>query len=187
MGQGFDYVQLIPCLESGLPHSVPVDAYGDFLCDTFDYWAKEGFGKVSVRDFDAMLAMELGERTPLCTYGRVCNHYILIEHNGDVYPCDFFAYPEWRLGNVTEHPIEWFTECDRYKQFAYQKSKVASCRGCEWRAMCYGGCQKDRLYDGSFTDPTPLCPAYKKLFAHAVPTLKRIAKDLARRQARSGP
>ncbi|MBI4557319.1 MAG: anaerobic sulfatase maturase [Candidatus Hydrogenedentes bacterium] len=174
--QGFNYLQFIPCLEPGMPYNVPVGAYGDFLCDTFDYWAGDGFGRVSIRDFDSLLATRLGEPSGLCTYGRVCNHYIVIEHNGDVYPCDFFVFRDWKLGNVMEAPLESFLETEKYRQFAYQKDKVPECRGCRWRSLCHGGCQKDRVSSGSLTEPTAFCEAYKKFFAHAVPRLNALAK-----------
>ena len=176
---GFMYVQFIPCMERDHPCNVPVDAYGDFLCDTFDYWSKEGFGRVSVRDFDAILAERMGEGPPMCIHGKRCDHYIVIEHNGDVYPCDFFVYDEWHLGNVMDAPLESFLEHPKYRQFAYQKDKVAACRGCRWRPICHGGCQKDRLATATLADPSPLCPAYKKLFAHANPKLTALAKRVA--------
>jgi len=172
---GFHYLQFIPCQERGMEYNVSAEAYGDFLCESFDYWAREGFGRVSIRDFDALLAARMGQNAALCTFGRVCNHYIVIEHNGDVYPCDFFVYDEWRLGNLIDAPIESFVETERYKQFAYQKDKVAACRGCPWRALCHGGCPKDRLAAGSITDPTPFCAAYRHLFAHAAPRLPALA------------
>ncbi|MBN2310399.1 MAG: anaerobic sulfatase maturase [Candidatus Hydrogenedentes bacterium] len=176
VAQGFQYVQFIPCVEKDHPCTVPPEAFGDFLCDVFDYWAKEGFGRVSVRDFDAMLSERAGQAPAMCTFAARCNHYILIEHNGDVYPCDFFAYEEWKLGNVMEAPLESFLETERYRQFAYQKDKVPACRGCRWRAVCHGGCQKDRLLAGSFAEPSVLCPAYQKFFAHANARITRLAK-----------
>ncbi|MDQ1255601.1 MAG: Anaerobic sulfatase maturase [Candidatus Hydrogenedentes bacterium] len=181
---GFNYLQFIPCLEPGMPYNVEPERYGDFLCQTFDYWVKEGFGAVSIRDFDALLTARLGQPNPLCTYGRVCSHYIVVEHNGDVYPCDFFVYDEWKLGNIMDAPIESFMQTPKYKEFAYRKDKVPRCRGCEWRDDCHGGCQKDRLATGTVTDPSPLCAAYKKFFAHAGPALDKLAKHVQRMQRR---
>lgn len=176
VANGFDYVQFIPCMEKDSPHNVPIDAYGQFLCDTFDYWSKEGFGKVFVRDFDALLAQRMGRPGGICTYGDRCNGYLVVEHNGDIYPCDFFVYGDWKLGNVMDAPLHTFTEHPAYKQFAYQKTKVPACRGCEWRKLCHGGCQKDRLAAGSLSDPTPFCASYKTFFAHAVPKFGALAK-----------
>jgi uncharacterized protein len=181
---GFPFVQFIPCVEENQPASVTPELLGDFLIDTFDYWAKEGFGKVSIRDFDALLTTKMGQAGPMCIYAPRCNHYIVIEHNGDVYPCDFFVFNEWKLGNIEEAPLHSFMETDKYKQFMYQKDKVPACRGCEFRPMCHGGCQKDRLVGGTFTDPTSLCSAYKKFFAYANPRLAKLAKRVKKQQQR---
>ncbi|MCP4641232.1 MAG: anaerobic sulfatase maturase [bacterium] len=182
VAQGFRFVQFIPCVEKGHPCNVDVEVYGDFMCDMFDYWSKEGFGRVSVRDFDAMLTTRVGQGAPMCTFADRCNHYIVIEHNGDVYPCDFFVYDEWKLGNLMEAPLESFLETEKYKQFAYQKNKVPACRGCQYRSICYGGCQKDRLATGSYHDPSPLCAAYKKFFAHANTKITKLGKRVLKQQ-----
>jgi uncharacterized protein len=181
--QGFNYVQFIPCVEKDHPCSVPVEALGGFLCDTFDYWSREGFGKVSIRDFDAMLSAKMGMGAPLCIFGDRCNHYIVIEYNGDVYPCDFFVFDDWKLGNLMDAPLHSFMETEKYRQFAYQKNKVPACRGCQWRSMCHGGCQKDRLAVGTLSDPSALCEAYKTFFAHAAPKLNALAKRVQKMQA----
>ena len=178
--EGFYYLQFIPCLEPGSAHNVTPEAYGDFLCDTFDYWAKEGFGQLSVRDFDAMVLAALQGRAGLCIYGKKCDNYIVIEHTGDVYPCDFFVYDEWKLGNIADSPLESFLECEKYRQFARQKHAVLACNGCEWRQMCHGGCQKDRRFHGNLSSPTPFCAAYKKFFKHAAPKIATLAKRARR-------
>jgi uncharacterized protein len=184
--EGFPYLQFIPCLEPGLKHNVAPGAYGDFLCDVFDCWAGEGLGKVSVRDFDALVAAALSEPVQLCTYGKKCNNYIVVEHTGDVYPCDFFVYDEWKLGNVMDGPLDGFLECEKFKRFARRKYSVPACRGCPWRAMCHGGCQKDRRCAGSIERPTPFCAAYKRFFEHAMPRLKVLAKQVQRHRRRPG-
>jgi uncharacterized protein len=180
LGQGFQYLQFIPCAEAGSPYNVPPEEYGRFLCDTFDFWSKEAVGKVSIRDFDAMLAARVQGAPAMCVYGGRCDQYIVVEHNGDVYPCDFFVYPEERLGNVLDAPLESFVEDERYKAFAYRKDKVAACRGCEWRSWCHGGCPKDRLSTGTVADPTPFCEAYKMFFRHAAPRFSALAKRVQR-------
>lgn len=179
--QGFFHVQLIPCVERDSPFNVPPAEYGDFLCDAFDYWSKEGLGRVSIREFDSLLAARAGQPGAMCTFADRCNAYIVIEHDGGVYPCDFFVYDEWRLGNALDAPLHTFLEHLRYKEFAYQKDKVAACRGCPWRALCHGGCQKDRMAVGTTGDRTPLCGAYKRFFAHAAPRLNALAKRVRKR------
>jgi uncharacterized protein len=178
MAQGFNYLQFIPCCEAGAPLNVSPEAYGTFLCETFDFWSREAAGKVSIRDFDSMLASRVDGSPPMCTYGNRCNQYIVIEHDGTVYPCDFFVYSEWALGNVLEAPLESFLATEKARMFAAQKDRVVECRSCEWRKLCYGGCQKDRLAGGTVNDPTPFCASYKRFFAHAVPRLNSMAKRL---------
>ncbi len=178
----FRFVQFIPCVERDSPYNVSPEAYGEFLCDTFDYWSREGLGKVSIRDFDAMVSVRVGLPGGLCTYGERCDAYVVVEYNGDVYPCDFFVYEEWRLGNVMDAPLHTFLETDAYRRFAYQKDKVPACRGCSWRSMCHGGCQKDRLAGGgTVREPTTLCRAYKRFFAYANPKLNALAKRIAKK------
>jgi len=181
--QGFFYLQFIPCVEPGYEHSVSAEDYGKFLCDTFDYWSRDAFGKVSIRDFDAMLTHRMGAGQPMCTFGKVCNHYIVVEHNGDIYPCDFYVYDELKLGNLMDAPLHTFMECGKYRKFAYQKDKVPACAGCQWRQWCHGGCQKDRIiHDGDFRQPSALCEAYKTFFAHAGPRFAALAKKINKKQ-----
>jgi uncharacterized protein len=180
--QGFEFLQFIPCMEPGMPHNVPPAAFGDFLCDAFDYWAREGIGRISIRDFDALLATHMGMPDVLCTFGKKCNNYIVIEHNGDVYPCDFFVRDDWKLGNILDAPLESFLDTEKYRQFSAQKQKVPACAGCPWRAYCYGGCQKDRLCAGGVAKPSPFCAAYKKFFAHAAPQLNALARKARKLQ-----
>jgi len=179
--EGFHYLQFIPCFEPENQYCLPAEAYGAFLCDVFDYWVKEGLEVVSIRDFESLLLSHMGMPGGLCTYGRKCNQYIVVEHNGDVYPRDFFVQNEWRLGNILETPIETFVEHPKYREFAAQKDKVPACRGCKYRDMCHSGCQKDRRNAGAPGSPTPFCRAYQRFFAHAAPHLKTLAKRAKRR------
>jgi uncharacterized protein len=181
VAQGWKFLQFIPCMERESPYNVSPEQYGEFLRDAFDYWLTEAAGQVYIRDFNSLLAQFTGVRDRLCIHGRRCNDYILIEHTGDVYPCDFFMKPEWKLGNVMESPLESFVETERYRQFGRQKDQVAACRGCQWRAMCHGGCQKDRLAMSTIAGPTPFCKAYQKFFSHAVPQLQGLAKRMRHR------
>jgi uncharacterized protein len=178
IGQGFKYVQFIPCYDPGAPLNVEPDEFGKFLCDTFDVWSKEAWGKVSVRDFEALLSMHIGLPEGICTHGRKCNKYIVIEHDGNVYPCDFFVYDEWRLGNIMEAPLDSFMATEKYRAFAARKYKVAACSGCKWRKLCNGGCQKDRMSAGAVDQRTPFCGAYKAFFEHATPQFDAIVKRI---------
>ncbi len=181
--QKFNYLQFIPCIETdpatGKPadFSVSGEEFGDFLVDLFEAW-KPDAGKVSVRDFDAIRRRLADGGCDICTMGDCCDGYLLVEHTGDVYPCDFFMRPEWRLGNLMETPLEAIYDSPRRAEFSAMKSaQIAQCDGCEWLALCHGGCMKDREAAG---DPaqvaTTLCAAWKKFLPHAVPSFRELDK-----------
>ena len=189
--QGFRHVQFIPCVESDpatgkvADFSVTPDGFGKFLCDVFDEWIRVGPGTISVRDFDSLLAYHVNGRHELCSFGRTCGSYLLVEHNGDVYPCDFFAAEEWRLGNVTDMPLADFFDTEKMRRFARAKHiGLANCEDCRWWKQCYGGWQKDRLRN-SPAEPHPsyLCKAYKMFFEHSQEGFAALADAVRKRQA----
>lgn len=179
----FDHLQFVPCLEpdpAGLglaPFSISPQAYGRFLCELWDLWRRDGFPRVSIRDFDSCLHRRRHGKPNLCTYQSSCGHYLVIEHNGDVYPCDFFVRPESRLGRLGERPLPDFLRLPLARSFARAKTPPdPACARCPWRSHCHGGCPKDRLLaDGAPAGRSRFCPAYQAFFAHA-------EKDLAGRR-----
>jgi len=185
--QKFDFIQFIPCIEVNpntgkLAHfAVTGEEFGDFLCEVFDVWKTDGVGKVSVRYFDAVRRYLIDGGYDLCVMGKRCDAYLLIEHNGDVYPCDFFMYDEWKLGNLMTTPLHEIGETPLRKKFAAMKAaKLAECENCEWLAFCHGGCPKDRVGD-PLKHPTELCAAYRKFLPHAVPFFNEVDAGLRRR------
>lgn len=196
-GQKFDFIQFIPCVEADprtgkpAPFAVTGEEFGDFLCEVFDAWKIDGPGKVSVRYFDAVRRYLLDGGHDLCVMAKRCDAYLLVEYNGDVYPCDFFMYDEWRLGNLMETPLCEIGETPLRKKFAAMKAAgLAACADCEWIGFCHGGCPKDRQ---AFGDPretaTPLCAAYRKFLPHAVPFFRELDAKLKRErvEARKKP
>lgn len=178
---GVSHMQFIPCVETGTdgipaPFSVSAEAYGDFLCELFDCWRAD-VPAVSERLFDALLARELTGRSGLCTLDGLCGDYLVVEHNGDVYPCDFFVSEEWRLGNINQTPYEKLLERGRMRQFRAARRRLPDeCASCRWRDLCRGGCLKDRSRAGGrFDQPTFFCKAFQRLFAHAENPLKELA------------
>lgn len=182
--QGFRFLQFIPCVEADTagdpaPYTISSQAYGDFLCELFDAWREDGFGVVSIRLFDALLERELTGKSGLCVLDGNCGEYLVVEHNGDVYPCDFFVAQEWRLGNVHERELSAFRQSDRWKKFiALREASAAACEGCEWWALCRGGCPKDRVLAGGPSARTYLCEGQKHFFAHAMPEIRSLAERL---------
>ncbi len=173
---GVRYLQFIPCVEltpgtrmggsvkaAGLgdgcagnvaEFSVAPKQYGDFLCRIFDRWLAFGPEKLSIRDFDSILTYCVGGRHTICTFDRQCSQYIVVEHTGDVFPCDFFVEPKWRLGNIFETPIAQLAACAQKKVFARKKQNLANkCLVCRHLAICRGGCMKDRAPRGEGVPP----------------------------------
>jgi len=189
--QGIRFFQFIPCVErdpvTGEPAEFTVDPvqYGEFMCRIFDRWADESGPQTYVRMFDDLLMAYVQGRQPTCIFQDRCGSYVVVEHNGDVYCCDFFVDPEWRLGNLMETPLAELAASPLLEQFAQRKSAYGDqCRECEWVHFCHGGCPKHRLAFGDKpSDPNYLCPGYKLIFAHADPTMQALKQRHASRSA----
>jgi uncharacterized protein len=184
---GVRYLQFIPCVEADpqtgaiAEFSVSPKQYGDFLCRVFDRWTAFGPQKLSIRDFDSILSYCLNGHHTLCTFDRLCSQYIVVEHTGDAFPCDFFVDPAWRLGNILETPIEQLAACERKKAFARRKQAIANkCLACRHLALCRGGCTKDRipLGGGSQNRESYFCESYRRFFDYALPRFMQIAAQI---------
>ena len=192
VSQGFSHLQFIPCVEydpmtgSLEPESVTPEGYGQFLCEVFDEWYYgRDVGTVSVRLFDGIVG-RLAGKGPLsiCDLGVVCNHYLVVEKDGSVYPCDFFVQDKYRLGNIMEKSLAGLFISDREKSFSLLKKDFPeNCRFCPYFAACYGGCPKDRLaaHGGRFGLETYLCPGLKIFFEHTGERLVDLAHEVRRR------
>ena len=185
-GLGCDWLQFIPAVEFDAETGrladfspAPLD-YGRFMCEIFDEWRKDfrdGRPMVSVRLFDTLLAIHCGLSPPSCTFRRRCGIYVVIEHNGDVYPCDFFVEPRWKLGNLMERSLRTLSESPRQREFANLKAQLPPvCRECDWLWMCNGGCTKDRMRSGAEGEigVDYFCESYKMLFAHTRPVFEEL-------------
>jgi len=184
------YLQFIPCVEVDpetdeiAGFSVTPKQYGDFMCRIFDRWVDFGPQRLSIRDFDSILSHCAGGRHTICTFDRQCSQYIVIEHTGDVYPCDFFVDPQWHLGNICETPIETLAASARKKAFARKKQNLCNkCLVCRHLALCRGGCMKDRApFDqDNLGRESYLCESYRQFFDYAMPRFMQLAA-----QVRSG-
>jgi uncharacterized protein len=192
VGEGFTYLQFIPCVERTpdgrlAPYTVGAEEYGRFLSDLFDAWLADG-RRASIRLFDALLERLVTGQSPLCVLGRRCDHYLVVEHSGDVYPCDFFVTRRWQLGNLLQTPLARLYGSEKHAEFAGLKGLLApECLACEWSEVCWGGCLKERQIVG---DPrrvaSYLCQASRQFFGHAMGELRRLAEELAPQVARRG-
>ena len=184
---GVRYLQFIPCVEVDpatgeiADFSVTPKQYGDFLCRVFDRWLEFGPQKLSIRDFDSILNYCVGGRHTICTFDRQCSQYIVIEHSGDVFPCDFFVDPKWRLGNIFETPIEKIAACALKRAFARKKQNLCNqCLVCRHLAICRGGCMKDRApFDkNDYGRESYFCDSYRQFFDYALPRFMQLAAQV---------
>ncbi len=161
--------------------SVGAAQFGRFLCGVFDEWVRHDVGKVFVQLFDVTLASWLGHHT-LCIFSPTCGNGPVLEHNGDVYSCDHYVEPDYRLGNVLDTPLAEMVGSERQRRFGQEKldSLPAYCRTCNVRSACYGECPRNRFLDTPDGEPglNYLCAGYKAFFGHVVEPMAVMANAL---------
>lgn len=156
------YHQYIEC--TGPRDEITADEWGSFLCDLFDEWIKKDVYTISVRLFDSMVSRLVRGFHTQCSFAGRCDSYLVVEHDGSVYPCDFHVREDLRLGNVTTHTWEEMLESETYRNFAERKSAALpdTCRRCEYVHLCNGDCPRNRVNDRSV-----LCAGWKKFFGYS--------------------
>ena len=164
------------------PWSVDADEYGYFLCKVWDEWQARDVGKVLVNFCETLVVQHMGLPSQVCVYSEMCGKGVALEHDGNVYSCDHYVYPEYRLGNIRDESVGDLVFAPRQVKFGYAKSEALPnyCKQCPFLSDCWGECPKNRLLrtpDGE-AGLNYLCPGLKRFFAHAVPTAKRMAKKL---------
>ncbi len=189
---GLNYMQFIPLVDTGIgsggddvPDRVTAERFGAFLCTLFDLWIDDfdnGVPTTSVRFFDSVFHVYAGLQPPECTLLSECGAYVVVEHNGDVYSCDFYVEPEWRLGNVLHDELGDLLNCERQNEFGLMKSRLAkACQNCRWLKYCRGGCTRDRVA-GAQGDLSHLCESFQIFFRHADEPLQELARKWKREQ-----
>jgi uncharacterized protein len=156
--------------------------YGRFLCAIFDEWVRNDVGKIFVQIFDVVLAAWVGIEPALCVFQQSCGSSVVMEHNGDLYSCDHYVYPENRLGNIMERPLESMLNTPQQIRFGQDKRDRLPryCRECNVRFICNGECPKHRFMrtaDGE-ENLNYLCPGYKLFFKHIAPCMEFMAAEL---------
>ena len=184
---GVDYLQFIPCVELDpatgqiTDFSITPQQFGNFLCKLFDRWCDFGPQNISIRDFESFLSYYLNGRHTICTFDKRCNAYVVVEHTGDVFCCDFFVQPKWKLGNIFDTPIEKLASSKKKRQFGRIKQNLCDkCFLCQHLDICRGGCMKDRApFDSNeFGKESYFCQAYRQFFDYATPRFKQIAAEM---------
>lgn len=173
--------QLAPFMPGGeiAPYSVKPAEWGRFLNTIFDLWVRRDVGEMFVQIFDATLASRVGVAPGTCVFGETCGHSPVMEHNGDIFTCDHFAWPEHRLGNIMDTPLISMVMSEKLRRFGAAKrdSLPSKCLGCEFLHLCHGECPKNRIVPTS--EPgrmlNYLCEGYRAYFAHTDPYMRRMA------------
>ncbi|MFH1568746.1 MAG: anaerobic sulfatase-maturation protein [Gemmatimonadota bacterium] len=160
--------------------------YGRFLCRVFDEWVRRDVGQYFVQLFDVSLGCWLGQEASLCIFAATCGDALIIEHNGDLYSCDHFVYPQHRLGNLRDLSARQMVSGAQQRQFGADKRDALPrfCRQCEYRFACHGGCPKhrfERTPDGE-AGLNYLCRGYQLYFRHVAPYMEVMAAQLRRGQ-----
>ena len=164
------------------PFTVSPDKWGDFLCAIFDEWIKQDVGKIFIQIFDATLANWVGEQPGVCTMAKTCGHAGIMEFNGDVYACDHFVFPEYRLGNIYTKPLASMMYSDRQLKFGNDKfdKLPQQCRECDVLFACYGECPKNRFAKDKYGNAglNYLCRGYYRFFNHVAPYMDFMKREL---------
>ncbi len=207
---GCHYIQFTPVVERNLPPSVspigpisaigaispmnqPDDApltmtpetvsprqWGRFLCTIFDEWVANDVGGVFIQLFDATLANWLGVEPGVCSMARFCGNALAMEHNGDVYACDHFVFPDFLLGNIRRQPLAAMAYGERQNRFRQLKTSLPrQCRRCQFEFACHGECPKNRLLTTAEGERglNYLCEGYRQFFDHVAPYMDFMARE----------
>jgi uncharacterized protein len=164
--------------------SVGADEYGEFMCTVFDEWAGRDAGRVFVRDFEVMLARWMGMPSSACNFANICGKALALEHDGSVYSCDHYVYPDFLLGNVHQKPLEEMILAEKQVRFGLDKEDTLPryCRQCRMKPLCNGECPKNRLLRTPDGEPglNYLCTGLKKFLEHIEPWMLEAAARAAR-------
>lgn len=173
--RGVEWLQFIPLVEpGGGGASVGADAWGRFLVEVFDTWARHDVGRVHVQTFDETYRAVVGAGPRLCSAARTCGAAIVVEHDGTVYSCDHYVSPAYRLGDIAQTPLAQLVDGPVQRDFGAAKCGELSerCRACDVLAWCWGECPRNRFLPGR---DNWLCDGLRRFYRHAVPALRQLA------------
>jgi uncharacterized protein len=168
--------------------SVDPDDWGKFLCTVWDEWKRHDFGVVHVNLFETAVAQWMGMPAQLCTTGEFCGKAMAVEYNGDVYPCDHYVYPEYKVGNISEDHWGTMAYSEQQKKFGFAKCNTLpkQCNECEHLDLCWGECPRNRVVRTPDGEPglNYLCSGLKRFFSHIDKDMPAIANSVNGGQAR---
>ena len=162
--------------------SVTPEQWGYFLCAIFDEWVRKDVGKIFVEIFDCTLANWMGISPGICAYSKECGHAGVMEHTGDVYSCDHFVFPEYKLGNIRDHSLIDMLYGEQQQEFSRLKhsSLPRQCKECDMEFACHGECPKNRFMKDKYGDSglNYLCPGYYHYYQHVAPYMDYMKQEL---------
>ena len=162
--------------------SVTPQQWGNFLCTIFDDWVRHDVGKTFVEIFDCTLANWMGVLPGICAYSKECGHAGVMEHNGDVYSCDHFVFPEYKLGNIRELSLIDMLYGEKQQTFSRLKhtSLPRQCKECDMEFACHGECPKNRFEKDKYGEPglNYLCQGYYQYYSHVDPYMDFMKREL---------
>lgn len=160
------------------PWSVSAKGFGQFMCDIFDIWVKNDVGRRYVQLFDATLALMVGVQPSVCSLCETCGSGLTVEHNGDVYCCDHFVYPQYKIGNIHTDRLADLAYCDRQFEFGVAKRALLprECRHCKFYNLCHGECPKHRFIADNTGEygKNYLCDGYRMFYEHTESAMMRM-------------
>jgi uncharacterized protein len=161
--------------------SVTPEQWGDFICDLFNEWVKKDVGKYFIQLFDATLANWMGVEPGVCTMAKTCGHAAAVEFNGDVYSCDHFVFPEYKLGNIKKQSLLEMMYGKKQDKFSALKQQLPmQCKTCEYLFACNGECPRNRFAYADDGEPglNFLCDGYIRFFKHVAPYMDFMRNEL---------
>lgn len=162
--------------------SVTPEQWGNFLCTIFDDWVRHDVGKTFVEIFDCTLANWMGVLPGICAYSKECGHAGVMEHNGDVYSCDHFVFPEYKLGNIRNQSLIDMLYGEKQQTFSRLKhtSLPRQCKECDMEFACHGECPKNRFEKDKYGEPglNYLCQGYYQYYSHVAPYMDFMKREL---------
>ncbi|WP_298275512.1 anaerobic sulfatase maturase [Ferroplasma sp.] len=193
-GNNLRWIQFLPAMkfnshDSNTPakYEVTSTEYGQFLCESFDRWYREfielGIPQFSIRFIDNVLSTYINENPNYCIINKECSGTLIVEQNGDVFPCDFFIEEQWKLGNISSNSLENLIRSINYQKFKHLKPNLPNkCVSCKWKYKCYGGCPRNRKYVNNKIDVDYFCDAYIKFYEYTEERMKFLANIIKREE-----
>jgi len=133
-------------------------------------------------NFEWAMNAWLGNPSPVCIHAQQCGRPVVIEHNGDLYACDHYVYPQYKVGNILSSGFSSLLGKTLQSEFGAAKETALPtwCRDCDVLAACRGGCPKHRFNQTLSGEPGLhyLCDGYRKFFLHIRKYLRAMTQLL---------